>query len=84
MPAKDLPEHVAVDVGHLEINNNIHLSEIKAPAGVSFLALVRGEDPSIATVLAPQKEEEVVVETTEEVVEVEEDEATDSQQAEST
>lgn len=56
---RDLPENISVDVSHLEINDNIHLSEIKAPAGVKFDALARGEDPPLASVLAPQKEEEV-------------------------
>ena len=66
---RDLPEHISVDVGHLEINHSIHLSEIQAPPGVTFDALARGEDPSVATVLAPQKEEE------EEVVAAEAEEA---------
>lgn len=59
---RDLPGNVEVDVGHLEINSNIHLGEIKPPPGVKFAALVRGEDPALATVLAPQKEPEPVAE----------------------
>ncbi|MBF2735799.1 MAG: 50S ribosomal protein L25/general stress protein Ctc [Betaproteobacteria bacterium AqS2] len=55
---KDLPENIEVDVGHLEINHSVHLSEVKIPAGVTFDALIRGEDPSIATVLAPKAEAE--------------------------
>ena len=59
---KNLPESITIDVSHLEINQSVHLSEVKAPEGVTFDALERGEDPSIATVLPPQKEEEVIVE----------------------
>ena len=77
---RDLPENIEVDVGHLEINNNIHLSEIQAPAGVTFDALARGEDPSIATILPPQKEEEVVQEAAEEEVpETDEQSETDTE-----
>ena len=55
---KDLPEHIEVDVSELQLNHSVHLSELVVPPGVSFDALTRGEDPSIATVLAPKVEVE--------------------------
>ena len=55
---KDLPENITVDVSHLELNQSVHLSAIPVPEGVTFDALVRGEDPSVATVLAPKQEVE--------------------------
>ncbi len=55
---KDLPGHISVDAGHLELNQSIHLSEIAAPPGVRFDALTRGEDPSLVTVIAPKGEVE--------------------------
>ena len=65
---KNLPEFIEVDVSTLDLNQSVHLDEISAPAGVKFDALVRGENPALAAVLPPQKEEEVVTEeaTTEE------------------
>ena len=73
---KDLPENITVDVSHLDLNQSLHLSEVQVPTGVSFTALARGEDPSVATVLPPQKEEVEVTETTEE--ETTEEQATDT------
>ena len=52
----DIPENVTVDVSHMEIAATMHLSEITAPAGVTFL-----DDPEetiIATVVAPTEVEE--------------------------
>lgn len=74
---KNLPESIVVDVSHLELNQSVHLSEVKAPAGVTFDALERGDDPTIATVLPPQKEEEPKPEAVEEAG-AEQAEATDA------
>jgi large subunit ribosomal protein L25 len=52
----DIPENVTVDVSHMEIAATMHLSEITAPPGVTFL-----DDPEetiIATVVAPTEVEE--------------------------
>lgn len=57
---KDLPESLDVDVGHLEINQTLHLKDITVPAGVRLDALIRGENPSLATILPPAAEEEKV------------------------
>lgn len=40
---KDLPEHVKVDIGALNIGDSIHLSELDLPSGVTIVALSRGE-----------------------------------------
>ncbi|RUO21224.1 50S ribosomal protein L25 [Aliidiomarina iranensis] len=55
---KDLPEYVEVNVEGLEIGDNIHLSQITAPKGVTFIELTRGEDhdPVLVTVSKPKAE----------------------------
>ena len=51
---KDLPEFIEVDLGALEIGDNVHLSDVKAPKGVEFVALAHGKDLDIANVHAPR------------------------------
>lgn len=55
---KDLPEYIEVNVEGLEIGDNIHLSQITAPKGVTFVELTRGEDhdPVLVTVSKPKAE----------------------------
>ncbi|RUO31364.1 50S ribosomal protein L25/general stress protein Ctc [Aliidiomarina sanyensis] len=55
---KDLPEFIEVDVSGLEIGDNIHLSQIEAPKGVTFVELTRGadHDPVLVTVSKPKAE----------------------------
>jgi large subunit ribosomal protein L25 len=55
---KDLPDAIVVDVGKLDIGQNIHLSEITPPEGVQFDAFARGEDPALAIVSEPKMEKE--------------------------
>ena len=55
---KDLPDVINVDVGNLEIGKNIHLNDIQIPAGVTFDAIVRGENPVLAIISEPKKEVE--------------------------
>jgi large subunit ribosomal protein L25 len=52
--AKDLPEFIEVDLGNLAAGHSVHLSEIKLPKGVEFVALTKGEDLPVATILAPR------------------------------
>ena len=62
----DLPERIVVDVSHLEAAATMHLSEVEAPAGVTFL-----DDPEetiIATVTIPTEVEEPEVEEETELV----------------
>jgi large subunit ribosomal protein L25 len=52
----DIPDHITVDVSHLEAAATMHLSEVAAPEGVEFL-----DDPEetiIATITIPAEEPE--------------------------
>jgi large subunit ribosomal protein L25 len=53
---KDLPDHIEVDVSSLLIGANIHVSDLKVPAGVNVLS---HQEVSVFSVLAPTKEEVV-------------------------
>jgi|SRR5690554_230750 len=55
---KDLPEFIEVDVSGLGIGDNIHLSQITAPKGVTFVELTRGDDHDsvVVTVSKPKGE----------------------------
>ena len=62
----DIPEAIHVDVSGLEIAATMHLSEISAPEGVTFL-----DDPEetiIATVVVPTEVEEPEIEEETELV----------------
>ena len=41
---KDLPEYIEVDMAELELDNTLHLSDIKLPEGVEIIALTHGAD----------------------------------------
>ncbi|MDO8596943.1 MAG: 50S ribosomal protein L25/general stress protein Ctc [Sulfuricaulis sp.] len=64
---KDLPEFLTVDVGHLNLNESVHLSDIKLPEGVSITSVVHGGgDLVVAAITAVLEEVEaapVVAET---------------------
>jgi large subunit ribosomal protein L25 len=50
---KDLPEFIEVDLSTLDVNQSIHVSGMKLPAGVT--AVVRGKlDPVVATAVVPR------------------------------
>lgn len=49
---KDLPEAIEVDVANLEVGQTIHLSDIKAPAGVEFVVLLAENDQAVVSVNA--------------------------------
>ena len=51
---KDLPEFIEVDMSALEIGAIVHLSDLKAPKGVEFVALAHGDDKAVANVHAPR------------------------------
>ncbi|SCY95490.1 MULTISPECIES: 50S ribosomal protein L25/general stress protein Ctc [unclassified Pseudomonas] len=51
---KDLPEFIEVDLADAEIGTIIHLSDLKAPKGVEFVALAHGDDKAVANVHAPR------------------------------
>lgn len=52
--AKDLPEFIEVDLGHLDTGHSVHLSEVKLPKGVEFVQLSHSDDAAIATILKPR------------------------------
>ncbi len=47
---KDLPEYVEVDLSKLELGDNVHMSQLKLPEGVSIVALAHGNDLSVAAI----------------------------------
>ncbi|MEJ2632510.1 MAG: 50S ribosomal protein L25/general stress protein Ctc [Acidihalobacter sp.] len=53
---KDLPEAIEVDLGALELNASIHLSDLKLPAGTALVELSHGEehDQAVVSVNAPR------------------------------
>ena len=59
---KDLPEYLEVDLGSLDLEDVVHLSEIPLPKGVELMELLHGEghDQSVITIHLPRgaKEEE--------------------------
>lgn len=40
---KDLPEYIAVDVSEFEVGDNLHLSNLKLPKGVTLTAFTHGD-----------------------------------------
>ena len=59
---KDLPEFIQVDLAELQAGHSLHLSGMQLPPGVESIALAKGEDLTVATVVIPR-----VVEAEEEV-----------------
>lgn len=52
---KDLPEFIEVDLSELEVNQTIHLSDLKLPEAVEILVLANdGEDQGVATIYVPR------------------------------
>ena len=59
-----LPEYLELDVTNLELNQIYHLSDIKAPEGVTLVALAGGHDHPVVAVNPPRAEEiDIPVET---------------------
>ena len=56
---KDIPENIEVDVQELDINQSIHLTEIKLPTGVEFISGT-DKDHDSAIVKCYQPVEEVI------------------------
>jgi large subunit ribosomal protein L25 len=51
---KDLPEFIEVDLKDLAAGHSLHLSDLKMPAGVESVALHKGDDQSVATIIIPR------------------------------
>jgi large subunit ribosomal protein L25 len=58
----NLPEYLEIDLSEMQLNQIIHLSEIKLPNGVEIVALAHGDDKPVVSVHIPRVEEEPVVE----------------------
>jgi large subunit ribosomal protein L25 len=52
-----LPEFLTLDVTALELNQIYHLSDIKAPEGVTLVALAGGHDHPVVAINVPRAEE---------------------------
>jgi len=57
---KDLPEFIEVDLSKMELNDSIHLSQLKLGTGVSLVELKHGKDLVVATCHVPRMVEEEV------------------------
>jgi large subunit ribosomal protein L25 len=55
---KDLPEFIEVDLSKMELNDAIHVSQLKLAPGVKLIELMHGKDPSVAAVHVPRVVEE--------------------------
>lgn len=53
LPA-DLPEYIEVDLSNLNIDESIHLSQLKLTKGIELVALLHGDDLSVASIHAPR------------------------------
>jgi large subunit ribosomal protein L25 len=56
----DLPEYLEIDIANLELNQILHLSDIKLPEKVELVALAHGNDKPIVSIHMPRIEEEPV------------------------
>lgn len=55
---KDLPEFLTVDIGALQIEHAIHLSQLTIPSNVELLSLKHGDDMTVVSIHKPRIEEE--------------------------
>jgi large subunit ribosomal protein L25 len=53
---KDLPEFIEVDISGLSLNESIHLSQLKVPAGVTLVELAK-DDAAVVAIHSPRAEE---------------------------
>jgi ribosomal protein L25, Ctc-form len=53
---EDLPDFIEVDLSALEINQTIHLSDLKLPNKISLVSLAHGEDSAVATAYLPREQ----------------------------
>lgn len=51
---KDLPEFIEIDVSAMNVNDAIHLSELKLPEGVELLELRHGNDGAVVSIHLPR------------------------------
>lgn len=58
----NLPEFLELDLSQMQLNDILHLSNIKLPKGVEIVALTHDDDKPVVSVHIPRVEEEPVVE----------------------
>jgi large subunit ribosomal protein L25 len=51
---KDLPEFIEIDLAQLQAGHSLHVSGVKLPPGVESIALAKGDDLTVATVVIPR------------------------------
>jgi large subunit ribosomal protein L25 len=61
----NLPEFIEVNISEMQLNQILHISDIKLPKGVESVALAHADDKPVVSVHIPRVEEEPVVEETE-------------------
>jgi large subunit ribosomal protein L25 len=61
----DLPEYIEVDISAMQLNDILHLSNLKLPKGVEIIALSHDDDKPVVSIHMPRIEEEPVAEETE-------------------
>lgn len=61
----NLPEFIEVNVADMQLNQIMHISDLKLPTGVESVALAHGDDKAVISVHMPRIEEEPVDEPTE-------------------
>lgn len=67
---KDLPEFIEVDLSAISVGDTLHLSDLKAPAGVEIPELRLGKEHDVAVVVARMARAEVEAEAAEETAPV--------------
>ena len=53
LPA-DLPEFIQVDLAQLTAGHTLHLSDVALPKGVEIIALARGDNAAVVTIVIPR------------------------------
>jgi large subunit ribosomal protein L25 len=53
-----LPEYLELDVSQLELNQILHLSDLRPPEGVTIVALEHNHDHPVVAINPPRREEE--------------------------
>lgn len=79
---KDLPEYIEVDVAKLEMDEYIHLSELKLPKGVALTALSHTQDEHLEEGERSSYDQAVVSIHEPRVTQLEEDEVEDAEEVE--
>jgi large subunit ribosomal protein L25 len=62
LPA-NLPEYLELDVSGMQLNDILHLSDIKYPDGVASVQLSHGHDQPVVAIHPPRREEEEAAST---------------------